>query len=306
MAKVISQLATYNLKAERSSTTTLRVTGSAANLERAFAVSLHAYRVPAHGNTRAYTFHAPVGHPTIPSEMIGSVAAIAGLDSHPTFRPLHMVAPQAVRTAPRSASRSAAPAATGNDPGFLTVADFASLYDVKPLYQRGVTGHGRTLGIVTLASFTPSDAFAYWSAVGLTVDPGRIQIVDVDGGPGAPSDGSGSLETTLDVEQSGGIAPGAKIIVYQAPNTSQGFVDAFATAIDSNSADSISVSWGLWEWLQNLENSPVTDPITGQTVGVLQAFHELFVRAAIQGQTLVLCRRRRRGIRPERQFRVQH
>lgn len=286
VAKVVSQLATYNLKAQRTSTTTLKVTGSPANLERAFAVSLHAYRVPAHGSTRAYTFHAPVGHPSIPSEMNGSVAAIAGLDTHPTFHPLHMVAPKAMRTAPRSASRSAAPAATGNDPGFLTVADFASLYDVKPLYQNGVTGHGRTLGIVTLASFTPSDAFAYWSALGLTVDPGRIQIVNVDGGPGAPSDESGSIETTLDVEQSGGIAPGAKIIVYQAPNTSQGFVDAFATAIDSNSADSISVSWGLWEWLQNLENSPVTDPITGQTVGVLQAFHELFVRAAIQGQTL--------------------
>ncbi|HET6205418.1 MAG TPA: protease pro-enzyme activation domain-containing protein, partial [Terracidiphilus sp.] len=148
VAKVVSQLATYNLKAQRTSTTTLKVTGSPANLERAFAVSLHAYRVPAHGSTRAYTFHAPVGHPSIPSEMNGSVAAIAGLDTRPTFHPLHMVAPQALRTAPRSASRSAAPAATGNDPGFLTVADFASLYDVKPLYQNGVTGHGRTLGIV--------------------------------------------------------------------------------------------------------------------------------------------------------------
>jgi len=177
-------------------------------------------------------------------------------------------------------------AATGNDPGFWTVADFARLYDVQPLYQGGVTGQGRTLGIVTLASFTPSDAFAYWKAVGLTVDPSRIQIVNVDGGPGVPSDVSGSVETTLDVEQSGGIAPGAKIVVYQAPNTSQGFVDAFATAIDSNAADSISVSWGLWEWLQNLENSPVADPVSGQTVGALQAFHELFIRAAIQGQSL--------------------
>ncbi len=32
---------------------------------------------------------------------------------------------------------------------------------------------------------------------------------------------SGSIETTLDVEQSGGIAPGAKIIVYQGANTNQ-------------------------------------------------------------------------------------
>jgi subtilase family serine protease len=166
------------------------------------------------------------------------------------------------------------------------VTDFANQYDVQPLYDGGVSGNGRTLAIVTLASFTPSDAFAYWSALGLSVDPNRITIVDIDGGPGAPSDASGSLETTIDVEQSGGIAPGANVIVYQSPNTNQGFVDNFAAAIESNAADSISTSWGFWEWYQNLENSPVTDPITGQTVGITDAFHELFVQAAIQGQSL--------------------
>jgi len=108
----------------------------------------------------------------------------------------------------------------------------------------------------------------------------------VDGGPGAPSDASGSDETTLDVEQSGGVAPGAKIIVYQAPNTNQGSVDVFAAAVDTNAAQSLSISWGFWEWYQNLENSPVTDPITGRTVGITQATHELLVRAAIQGQAV--------------------
>lgn len=58
------------------------------------------------------------------------------------------------------------------------------------------------------------------------------------------------------------------------------------TAIDTNVAQSLSVSWGFWEYYDNLEFSPVTDPITGQTVGEAQAAHELFVRAAIQGQTL--------------------
>jgi subtilase family serine protease len=177
-------------------------------------------------------------------------------------------------------------ATAGNPPGLLTVVDFANRYDVQPLYRQGVSGKGRTLGIVTLANFTPSDAFAYWSALGLTVNANRISIVNVDGGPGAPSDASGSLETTLDVEQSGGIAPGANIIVYQAPNTNQGFVDVFATAVDGNLADSLSVSWGFWEWYQNLENSPVTDPTTGQTVSITTASHELFLRAAVQGRTL--------------------
>jgi kumamolisin len=282
VAKVIAGLAKYGLTAERTTATTLKVTGMPADMERAFLVSLHSYEVPTHGNVAGYTFHAPLSHATIPAEISASVAAVVGLDSRPSYRPLHEAVPQSLRS-----SRTNVPSATsGNSPGFLTVTDFASHYDVQPLYNNGVSGNGRTLGIATLASFTPSDAFAYWSALGLAVNASRITIVNIDGGPGAPSDASGSLETTLDVEQSGGIAPGANIIVYQAPNTNQGFVDLFAAAVGANLADSISTSWGFWEWYQNLENSPVTDPITGQTVGITQAFHELFVQAAIQGQTL--------------------
>jgi kumamolisin len=58
----------------------------------------------------------------------------------------------------------------------------------------------------------------------------------------------------------------------------------FATAIDANSAESLSTSWGDWEWFYNLENSPVTDPATGKTAASYTAIHELLLRAAIQGQ----------------------
>jgi len=285
MTKVIAGLAKYGLTAVRATATTLKVTGMPANMERAFGVSLHSYEVPAHGNAPAYSYHAPVSRPTIPAEISGSVSAVIGLDNRPSFRPLLMDA-----AGPAQAKLLTAAATGGliNPPGLLTVADFASYYDVVPLYDRGITGKGRTLGIMTLASFTPSDAFAYWAAVGLTVDPSRITIVNVDGGPGAPSDASGSRETTIDVEQSGGIAPGANVIVYQAPNTSQGFVDLFAAAVDANQADSLSVSWTSgWEWFNNLENNPVTDPISGQTVSTIQAIHESFLRAGLQGETVI-------------------
>ncbi len=282
VAKVIAALAKYGLAAERTTATTLKVTGLPADMENAFAVSLHSYEVPAHGNVTDYTYHAPLTRPTIPAEIAVSVATVVGLDSRPSFRPHNRAVSQKLTVAPSTVQS----AGTGDAPGSFTVTDFANYYDVQPLYRRGVSGSGRTLGIMTLASFTPSDAFAYWSALKLSVNKNRIKIVNVDGGPGAPSDASGSLETTLDVEQSGGIAPGAKIIVYQAPNTSQGFVDLFAKAIDANSAETLSISWGEWEWFDNLENSPVTDPITGKTVGAIQATHELLVRAAIQGQTV--------------------
>ena len=157
---------------------------------------------------------------------------------------------------------------------------------MTPLYKQGVSGEGRTIGIMSFASFTPSDAYAYWKAVGLNVNPSRIQVVDIDGGAGPISDAGGSLETTLDVEQSGGVAPGANMIVYLAPNTNQAFVDVFAAAVDGNKVDTLSISWGEWEWFDNLSNSPVIDSFTGRTVSATQAVHELLLRAAIQGQTV--------------------
>ncbi len=279
VAKVVATLAKYGLTAQRNSALTLKATGLPSDMERAFSVTLHAYQVPAHADDQGYSFHAPLGRTAIPAEIAGMVSAVVGLDSRPSLHP-H------VRQSLQAQARSAPAAAAGNPPGLLTVTDFASYYDVQPLYNSGVSGEGRTLGIVTLANFTASDAFVYWNALGLAVDPNRLTIVNIDGGPGAPSDASGSGESTLDVQQSGGIAPGAKIIVYLAPNTNQAFLDAFVQAAEDNLADSVSTSWGFWEWFQNLENSPVTDPVTGQTTGETQAMHEQFVRAAIQGQSL--------------------
>ncbi|HXX56343.1 MAG TPA: protease pro-enzyme activation domain-containing protein, partial [Candidatus Nitrosotalea sp.] len=282
VAKVTAALGKYGLTAERATATTLKVTGLPADMERTFSVSLHSYEVSTHDDVPGYTFHAPLTHATIPAEISASVAAVVGLDSRPSFRPAIRTGSAKLRMA------STVPQTTTPDaPGYWTPIDFADYYDAQPLYNHGVTGKGRTLGIVTLASFTLSDAFAYWSAIGLSVNPNRIQIVNVDGGPGAPSDASGSGETASDVELSGGIAPGANIIVYQAPNTNQGFVDDFAAAIDANTAETVSTSWGVgWEWFGNLENGPVTDPMTRQTMSFIQAAHELFVRAAIQGQTM--------------------
>jgi kumamolisin len=282
VAKVVAHLAKLGLTSQRSSSTTLTVTGSPAAFERAFSVSLHSFEVPAHGRNFGYTFHAPLTRATIPDEISDSVMAVVGLDTHPSFHPRHEYLPKAIKPV-HVVSHSSG---TTNPPGELTVADFAQYYDVLPLYKQNITGAGQTVGIVTLASFTPSDAFAYWGAVGLNVSSSRLKIVKVDGGSGAPSDASGSDETTLDVEQSGGVAPGAKMIVYECPNTNQGYIDGYAKAIQSNAADSISTSWGFWEFYQGVEFSPVTDPATGRTVGMTQAFHELFVRAALQGQSL--------------------
>ena len=174
------------------------------------------------------------------------------------------------------------PTATGV-PGQYTVGDVADMYNINPLYQRGITGQGSTLAIVTLATFDPSDAEDYWTAIGLDTKPNRITQVHVDGGGGT----NGADETTLDVQQAGGLAPQANIIVYDAPNAGSGFVDAFARAVSDNRADSISASWGLGEIFNfaalNVDGARNTDTTD---VGDLRAYHQIFLEAAVQGQSM--------------------
>jgi kumamolisin len=290
LAAVTRAFEAQGLTVTRSATAQLHVTGSAAQIEKAFAVELHSFEVAPTATTSAYRYRAPLAAPHVPAAVAGEVRAVLGLDSRPRMAP-HLRRPlQHGHTSATSATK--APNTT-DPPGLWTVVDYAEYYDVNPLYDQGVTGKGRTIAIVTLASFTPSDAYKYWSALGLKVHRDRISEVQIDGGSGPPSDESGSDETTLDVEQSGGLAPGARIIVYEAPNTSQGFIDAFAAAIDSNKADTVSTSWGEWEGFDGpnlvvdslVESGLVTNPANGEQTTIVEANDDLLAQAALQGQT---------------------
>ena len=282
VAQVTQRFQAAGLQVTRASATLLKVSGNTSAIEAAFGVTLHAYEVPAAADVPTYRYQAPASEPQVPSDIASSVRAVFGLDTRPRFRP-HLRHADAAAKPIATKQPSSAPN-TPDMPGLWTVADFAQYYDVEPLYKEGIEGKHQTLAIVTLAAFTPSDAFAYWKSLGLAVNPNRIKIVPIDGGSGAPSDASGSDETTLDVEQSGGIAPAANIIVYEAPNTEQGFVDAFASAFDSNIADTVSTSWGEWEYLD--DTTTAVDPFSHRTVNALQAFNELFLQAALQGQSM--------------------
>jgi kumamolisin len=286
IARVTQHFQKAGLQVEQLTATHLSVSGSAAAIQAEFGVQLHAFSAAPTATTPGYNFRSPVGAVHLDAAIADAVQSVVGLDTRPHFRPHLRHSTSALNLKMHRLPAAAGPS-DANAPGELTVTDFARHYDVDPLYHSGVTGKGATIGIVTLASFTPSDAFAYWQAVGLNVAPNRIREVQVDGGAGPVSDAGGSDETSLDVEQSGGISPGSKIIVYEAPNTNQGFIDAFAKAIDSNAADTISCSWGEWEFFDlAAQGNIVTDPFTGGTTSSLRALNDLFAQAALQGQSM--------------------
>lgn len=249
----------------------IRATGSADAFNRAFQVDLHDF-------TRSgKRFHGSHRRPQIPLLLRDLLVSIQGFnDEADQFRPMRKSAADAVPMLQKPPVLPKDGAIATGEPGSFTVGDFANLYNVNPLYDAAIDGAGQTIGIATLAGFDPADAFAYWDTIGLSVDPNRIKQVHVDGGAEISAD-AGSGETCLDVEQSGGVAPGAKIIVYDAPNTDAGFIDMFYKAVSDNRVDSLSVSWGSAEPFY-------FEDVTGEDrIGQLKAFHQVFLEAAVQG-----------------------
>jgi kumamolisin len=124
----------------------------------------------------------------------------------------------------------------------------AALYN----FPAGLTGKGQTIAIIELGGgYKTSDLQTYFS--GLGVPEPKVTSFSVDGGknsPGQDADG----EVMLDIEVASSIAYGANIVVYFAPNTDQGFVNAITDAVHdmTNKPSIISISWGAPEdsWTQ--------------------------------------------------------
>jgi kumamolisin len=252
----------------------IKATGSVDAFNKAFAFSVHDF------SKAGKRFHRPLRAAGIPAALKDALLAVVGPSDEARFSPKNVslkdfgASPFATKhklvLPPRGAT------ATGV-PGEYTVGDVANFYDINPLYDVGIVGSGRTIGIATLANFLPADAYNYWNLVGLVVNQNRITQVHVDGG-GELSAAAGSGETSLDVEQSGGLAPGANIIVYDAPNTNAAFIDLFYKAASDNLVDSLSTSWGLSEVYYFAALNGGVDE-TGQ----LRAFHQAFLELAAQG-----------------------
>lgn len=237
--------------------------GTNAQLTQLFSAPIHAFAL--NGNT----FQKPTGAVIVPAAIQSVVSSVIGLNTQARYRPHLRTAIElpASATVAATSTGNATPAAapTFGQPGTYTVNDLATYNNIKPLYTAGVTGAGRTLGIMTFASFRATDPPAYWTAVGVN-HTGTVTAVNASG---TTISATGADETTLDIEQSGGLAPGANIIVYEAANSAAGEIALYTKAITDNIADSLSISWGEAEVFY--EPSDLT------------ALNTLFMQSAAQG-----------------------
>jgi len=212
-------LAQVNLAAK-----TVILTGRCADFAKAFQVPLARYEYEG-GSYRGRT-----GAVNIPAELDGIVHGVHGLDNRPQAQ-AHF----------RIANSEAGPLAAAVSYTALQVAQAYS-------FPAALNGQGQTIGIIELGGgFTQSDLQTYFSGLGISPAP-TVVAVSVDGAQNQPTgDTSGpDTEVMLDIEVAGAVAPGANIVVYFAPNTDAGFLDAInQAAMDTvNKPSVISISWG--------------------------------------------------------------
>jgi kumamolisin len=231
----------------------IRATGPAGTLSQLFGTQLEQVTSLAPSGDEVSHRHR-TGELSVPAELDGIVTAVLGLDNRPQARAMFRMAhPQAVSDS-------------------FTPPQLGTIYAFPP----GTDGSGQTIAIIELGGgFDQSDLDSYFGSLGIPTP--KVTAVGVDGaGNQAGQDPNGADgEVLLDIEVVGGLAPAADIVVYFAPNTDSGFVDAVSRAAHADpTPTTMSISWGASE-----------DDWTAQA---RQAFDQALADAAALGVTVTV------------------
>ncbi len=230
--------------------------GSVQKFSEAFGVFLSDF-APESG----ISYRGRTGPIQIPASLKDIITGVFGLDNRPVARPMfHILKKNGSIVHPNDAGVS------------YNANDVGKMYK----YPTDVNGEGQCIALIELGGgYRSEDMQNYFDKLGLTLPD--ITSFSVDGITNAPSTpDSADGEVALDIEVAGAIAPGAKIVVYFAPNTDAGFLDAISTAIHDtvNKPSVISISWGSAE-------SQWSDQ-------AMQNFNETFMSAAALGVTITV------------------
>ncbi len=147
-----------------------------------------------------------------------------------------------------------------------------------PSYKK-LTGKGVTIGILMEGNFNKPDMTAYFEHELLPAP--KISTVNIAGG--APFSPGNSFETHLDIQQSGGMAPNASIILYNLPDLSDSnILSGLTTIIEDNQADVVNMSFSGPE-------AGYTAAYNGGTdfTGILNIYDDFFMEGNMLGITFV-------------------
>jgi kumamolisin len=256
-----------------TSTRSVGVAGTVAEMEAAFGVQLRRYEYPG-GSYRGRT-----GPVHIPAKLDGVVEAVLGLDDRKVGKPY--ARPAAYAPVTLEVAR-----AGGLPPNTYVPPRLGQLY----AFPAGHDGSGQCVAILAFndishGGYQLSSLQTYYERV---LNQQMPEIVDVvvhgqgnDPGSDSPQAGAGgdsSGEIMLDMCVVGALAPGARIAMYFTEFTEQGWVDAINAIVadTENNPSVISCSYG----------NPEDDPRSAWTRMAIRKTNEAFRAAAARGITI--------------------
>jgi subtilase family serine protease len=206
----------------------LDMTGGAADVERAFQITLRTYRHP----TEPRDFFAPDTEPSVPANL--HVISVEGLSDYSLPRP----------AARKVASPKVRPLSfNGTGPNNEYIGN-----DFRNAYVPGtaLNGAGQTVALLQYSDYYKMDITNYENLVGNTVGiTNYVPLTNVVVSGSTPSTAN-NAEVALDIEMVIAMAPRvSRIIVYEKSSVSSSLLNRIAT---DNLARQVSSSWSVGPW----------------------------------------------------------
>ncbi|MGD0988890.1 MAG: protease pro-enzyme activation domain-containing protein [Candidatus Sulfotelmatobacter sp.] len=219
----------------------LRLTGTVANIEKAFHVTLGTYK----DLTEDRTFFAVDREPTV--DLPFQLWHISGLDNDSRPHPLYVKKSDYAKAHGIDPDKVVSNATTGSGPS----ASFLGS-DMRAAYYGGtaLTGSGQTIGLFEFLGTDLADLNTYYSNVGQT-KPYTPTLISTGGYSTSCTESSGcdDTEQTLDMTQAMGMAPGSTMLYMYVCGSASSISDtacisAMVSNTDAPISKQISCSWG--------------------------------------------------------------
>jgi subtilase family serine protease len=175
----------------------ISVAAPASAVASALATSFHTF------NDNGESRMSSTVEPSIPSAFASIVASIAGL-ADTAVSPMHraVAVPMTMELTPGEPE----PLLTSGGSHFITPGDFATIFDLKPVYNAGFNGAGQKVAIIGRSRILSSDIADFESKTGLVPNSPNTIIPPNGADPQIVANGDAG-EATLDVERVIGTAP---------------------------------------------------------------------------------------------------
>jgi pseudomonalisin len=206
--------------------------GTAGQVADTFHTAMHSYAVGGQMHL------ANAQDPQIPAALAPVVSGVLSLHD---FRRQSQMRPG------RSIARPsvAQPENTQGSAHYLFPADYATIYNLNPLYTAGKNGAGATIAIVGRSNINLSDVSGFRSTSGLVANQPAVVLEGAN--PGLVS--GDQDESTLDVEWAGAVAPNAALsfVVAASTATTDGVDLSAQYIVNHKTATVMSTSYGSCE-----------------------------------------------------------